>query len=107
MCRNHEDHGTRKKPNNSLLTYQIKRIFFITIAQKIVSKHFRNLHQLLEVDTFASKQLIYIGLLAIDLFGKPSDRTTLPFKFSLNHFAHMDVFHDKIHTKNRLFVPQK
>ena len=101
MCRNHNDYDTRKKPNNSLLIYQIKRIFIVTVTQKIMTKHFRNLHQLLKVDAFAPKQFINIGLFTIDLFGKPSDSTPLPFKFRMNHLAHMDIFHNKIHIKNR------
>ena len=46
--------------------------FLEAIAQEIMPKHFRYLHQLGQIDALSLKHLVYIRLLAINLSGKPN-----------------------------------
>jgi len=62
-----------------------------------MAQYHRNFHQLFKIDTFAIEKLVDIRFLTIDLSSQPIDCAALSQQFIVNHLAHMNVLHLKIH----------
>ncbi len=69
----------------------------ITISQKVVFEHLRNLDQLSQINTLSIEQFVDIGLLATNGFGEPSDRPSLTRQLFMDHVAYVNVFHYELH----------